>query len=117
MLRTVDGESCKVDGCGLRSTPSVSFWWLPLICQLQALAREKVHLEQLRRGQERAVASLDGLRSPILYDYHGGALYQRMYDGLSWFSAENDEVLVCLRMTTDGFKVHEGEEENKSQRG
>ena len=44
-------ESCEVQGCGLRSVSSVSFWRLPLIGQLQALARNKGSFDQLRRGQ------------------------------------------------------------------
>ena len=110
----VGGESCKVEGCGLRLVLSVSFCRLPLISQLQALARNKGSFDQLRRGQERAVASLDRLSSPTLYDYYDGALCRRIYAGLSRFAAENDEVLVCLRMTTDGFKVHEGRRKQRS---
>ena len=60
------------------------------------------------------MASLDRLSSPTLYDYHDGGLYRRMCAGLGRFAAENDEALVCLRMTTDRFKLHEGRRKQRS---
>ena len=114
MAMRSESEECKAEGCRKKAPPSTSFWRFSIIGQLQALAGAQTSFEQLRRGQRRALESLqtsasascksccegDPLRSPF-----GDAAHSALLEG---------ELIAHLRLATDDVKIFEGGRKQKS---
>ena len=104
------GESaaCKVQGCKKKPIASSRFWSLSLIGQLQALAAQPESHRQLAEGQLRAVEALYQDISLCRRDYYDGRMFRRTFGDVFKSSSRSGELVVSLRMTTDGFKIFEG---------
>ena len=104
------GESaaCKVQGCKKKPIASSRFWSLSLIGQLQALAAQPESHRQLAEGQLRAVEALYQDISLCRRDYYDGRMFRRTFGDVFKSASRSGELVVSLRMTTDGFKILEG---------
>ena len=114
MAMRAESEECKVEGCRKRPAPSTSFWHFSIIGQLQALAGAQTSFEQLRRGQRRALESLQTSASATYNDYYDGDLFRSSFGGIAQHARSDDELIVHLRLTTDGVKIFEGRRKQKS---
>ena len=114
MVVEEDGQQCEVENCGRKSVRSVSFWRVPLTKQLQALARDREAFEKLRQGQQKVEASVCAPQSPVLFDYYDGELFRHRHTDAIRSASSRGELVVLLRMTTDGFKVFEGRRKQRS---
>ena len=109
-----DGERCKVESCERTSVRSMSFWRVPLVKQLQALAKNPETFEKLQKGQHKVKASVHDPTSSILNDYYDGELVRRRCSGIVRNASSDGELVVLLRIITDGFKVFEGRRKQRS---
>ena len=107
-------EKCKVNGCGKAPKTSIRFWHLSLVSQVKALARKAESFDQLKRGQERAVASTHDARVEVYTDYYHGSLFRATQSASLKQLDALGELVVYLRMTTDGFKLFENRRKQRS---
>ena len=107
-------KNARAEGCRKRPDPSTSFWHFSIIGQLQAIAGAQTSFEQLRRGQRRALESLQTSASASYNDYCDGSLFRSSFGGIAQSAPSDDELIAHLRLTTDGVRIFEGRRKQKS---
>ena len=109
-----ESGKCAVEDCRERPATGVGFWRLPLIDQLQALAKGRESFSQLMRGQKRVKISLQAPAPSTYNDYYDGNLFRRVHGYIMQRAATNDELVIHLKISTDGFKMFEGRRKQRS---
>ena len=90
------------------------FWRLSLVGQLKALMGSGESFDQIRRGQAKAVASFQSLDGDAYADYYHGSTFQTLHKASLQQLDAAGETVLCLRMTTDGFKLFENRRKQRS---
>ena len=98
-----NGEECPSQDCKL--SVSQKFWYSLLSKQLAAMCREKASFDQFRDGCTSAEASLQSPCDDYLYDYYDGSLFRRLHCSKMAAWKEDDEIVIFLTMSSDGFGI------------
>ena len=110
MAMRTESEECKAEGYRKKPAPSTSFWNFSIIGQLQTLTGAQNSFEQLRRGQRRALESLQTSASANCKGHCDGDLFRSPFGDAAQSALSEGELIAHLRiakMASRPLKVEE----------
>ena len=102
------GQHIEVDRCLVCNSQVDSarrFWYMNVSDQLKALFRTRETFEQLMDGCDRAKAAVMSDPPEFFSDYYDGELFRRLHSSTMSNWNPDEELVVFLSMSTDGFEV------------
>ena len=101
---------CQSEGCSKLLDLSNRFWYAKISEQLSALCMEPDSFHELLEGFKRACSSVSKSSSDIISDFTDGTSFRDSFTDLLQTADQENELIVFLSLSTDGFEVFSGSE-------
>ena len=102
------GKSCPSQKCTKKVTKNNRYWYRLVSEMIESLCKEKNSFQMLLEGCRQIRNSLDDSNGDRYYDYYDGNLFHRKYAILMRNYKEDEEIIVFLKCSSDGFKELDG---------